>query len=140
MKRANLNEDEVTRIIIMSTMTMQDTGALADLIAQRSASGGLDLGCHYYICGDGEVLRPVSCEQRGDFIPRYGRTSIVIVLEGGLDEEGKPTKYYSTDQLVALQTIVRHMGSLYPMAQPTFYRELFRGINPVIEHEDYLNA
>ena len=138
MNRADLKTDEVTRIVIVGTMTSPQEDALGELIEEAGGDSYHSVGCHFYLKADGMVLVPVPSNKRGNYLPRYGSTTIVILIEGGRDKEDKidPTTYYPC-QMGALKNIVKTMKKLYPNAEPCFYRDLYIGVNPGFNHEDY---
>ena len=137
MKSAKLEPEEVTRIIIVATMTPNHSNGLAETLSKRHRAGYADIGCHYFIAANGQPCNGVPDTDRGTYVSRYARTSIVILLNGGANKSGQPVNNFGLKQLVTLRRLVGKMTALYPNAKPTMYRELFRGVNPVIEHEDY---
>ena len=140
MNRAMLNPEEVTRIIVSSTMTMPSEDALNDLVIEKCCHTPEKLGCHFYIPRDGEMLTPVDSIERGNWFHRYGQCSIFIVIEGGLDNDAQIANNYMAGQLQTLKAVVSNMQRLYPNAIPTMHHELFLGVNPVLNEEDYSNA
>lgn len=137
MKRAQLRPEEVSRIIIVATMTPPSEEGLADWIAARSLGGYRDVGFHYYIDSLGGIVAGVSDSERGGIVPRYARSAVVVLLQGGADKRGEPFNNFDLGQMQSLRLLVNDIQKKYPKAQPTLYRELFRGVNPVFAHEDY---
>ena len=138
MRRAKLHPDEVTRIVLMASMTPVDMEVTPDTeLAARKSDGLLDVGWHYLITRDGHCHVGVPSDERGNRLPRYARTSIVIKVVGGWSDEHMATKNFTHNQMWAVGQLVRNLRKKYPLAQPTLYRELFKGVNPVFGHEDY---
>ena len=135
MNRAMLNPEEVTRIIVSSTMTMPSEDALNDLVIEKCCHTPEKLGCHYVLLRNGDVLTPVSDDERGNWFSRYGETSIVIVIEGGMNDEGQISSNYYVGQLNALRSITKNLKKKYTTAVVTPHHELFLGVNPVIDKE-----
>ena len=135
MKRAKLIEEEVTRIIVQSTMTMPEEDALDELVTHHACHTADKLGCHFYIPRDGEILTPVQPYERGNWEARYGSTSIFVVIEGGMSDDGEIANNYMAGQLCWLKSIVKNLKKMYPKAELTLYHELFKGINPVLTKE-----
>lgn len=137
MKRASLKAEEVTRIIITATMARPVPNALEDIIIERSGAGYPDVGFHYFIETDGSIVPGVPTSERGSYVPRYSRSSVVILLEGGKPPKRHPPFHFSLAQCQSIRVLIEKLQSMYPEAVPTLYRELFRGTNPPLEHEDY---
>lgn len=135
MKRAKLKTEEVTRIIVSATMTMDEEEALEALVIEHCCHTPEKLGCHYYIQKDGDVLTPVSHEERGNWFARYGSTAIFIVVEGGLDDDGQVSNNFMAGQLCWIKGTVKTLKKIYPNAELTLHRELFLGVNPVLTKE-----
>lgn len=137
MNRAKLKTEEVTRIIIVATMTPPSKEITVEsLLKQRRDQGFVDVGWHYFI-GTDRLEAGVPLDERGSYVSRYSKTSVVVLLSGGKNEDGEPAPSFTTEQLQSLDVVVRGVQMMYPNAAPTMYRELFRGVNPVIDHEDY---
>ena len=132
MKRAKLIPEEVTRLIISSTMTMPDEDVPELLTIEHAVNSVDQLGCHYLIMRNGDVVNPVSDDERGNWFSRYGSTSIVIVIEGGLNEEAQIASNYYAGQLNALRAITKSLSKKYTNAKVTMHHELFLGVNPVL--------
>jgi len=137
MKSAKLEPEEVTRIIIQATMTVPSDTGLVDVLSKRVRAGFTDLGCHFFIANNGNIHSSVPVTHRGTSVQRYSKSSTHILINGGSDRRGRPENNYSEEQLHTLRWAVNLLTNLYPHAKPTMYRELFRGVNPVIDHEDY---
>lgn len=138
MKRAKLDPEAVTRIVIMASMTPPSVEVTPDTeLEARRADGLLDVGWHYLIDRNGQAHCGVPDDERGNLLPRYARTSIVIKLVGGVDEAGNPTKNFTPPQLKELRYLMTDMLHAFGYAKPALYRDLFKGVNPVINHEDY---
>jgi len=132
MKRAKLIPEEVTRIVVSSTMTMPDEDVADQLTIEHAVKSVEQLGCHYLIMRDGEVFTPVADDERGNWFSRYGSTSVVIVIEGGLNEEAQIASNYYAGQLNALKDITEKLSKKYSNAKVTMHHELFLGVNPVL--------
>lgn len=123
MRRAKLKAHDVTRVIITSTMTHRNRKVrVDDLMAQRRSDGFFDLGWHYYVDRNARVHFGVPATERGSYFERYGRNSIVILVEG-LDE-------YEPEQFAAIRRLIAATRREFPNAEPTLHKQLFRGVNP----------
>jgi len=128
MKRAKLNTEEVLYIVVGSTMTAPDE-TFTDIE-----------GMHFYIDRDGVVSTPVAEDERGNYLPRYAHTSIVIIVEGGITVDGVPrASAYHKNQLLSVKGISESMLRLYPEANVTLWRDHMLGINPVFDLNDLSN-
>ena len=136
MIRAKLVEEEVNRIIVSATMTMPDEDALKDLMIEKVEHSPEGLGCHFILLRDGEIITPVADDERSNWFNRYGRSAIIIVIEGGLDDQAQIANNYYPAQVNALKGIVKAMKKKYTNAQLTLHHELFLGVNPVITKEE----
>lgn len=124
MKRAKLIPEEVLHIVVGSTMTDPD----------EVFESPEEQGMHFYIPKDGAVIDPVPDDLRGNYLPRYGSNSIVIIIEGGYDEDGHATvESYNRGQLLTVKAIAANMLKKYPKAEIRMWHELRMGINPVID-------
>lgn len=138
MKRNKLITEEVTSIIVSSTMTMPDEDALKELLIEHCESFVKDLGCHYILMKNGDIHKPVADDERGNWFARFSPMSVVVVIEGGLDSKGNLDKNYSSNQLKSLKEIVIDLQNKYPAAELKLHGDLFFGANPVITKEDIL--
>lgn len=125
MKRAKLITDEVDLIVVGSTMTAPDEDPYTTD------------GMHFFIDRRGVVTTPVPDDERGSYLPRYSRRSILIVLEGGYTDDGIPSAgSYWRNQLLSVEAICRNMLKKYPNSKLTMWHELKKGINPIITPDD----
>lgn len=139
MNRAKLIPEEVKYIILVSTMTTPEEAVTVESeLAARKLEGFLDVGWHFLIGVNGRAAIGVPVDERGSMVARYSRDSIVVKVVGGRNLQGEPTNTLTASQAWTLAMLNRRLiASHYPEAQPTLYRELFKGVNPCFTHEDY---
>ena len=127
MKRAKLDPNEVEYIVLGSTMTAPD-----EEFTEKD-------GMHFYIDKDGIVSTPVEDDERGNFLPRYAQNSIVVIIEGGYTDDGVPSvRSYHRNQILSVRGITETMLRKYPNAALIMWRELKKGINPVLSTKDIM--
>lgn len=140
MKRAKLVTDQVTNILITATMTHPDAVVTHESLLQaRRAEGYFDEGYHYHVGLAGESHSGVPYEERGSMFGRYAHNTIVIQVAGGILANGSVAGSTLTKpQAKKLKALVEAMQRVYPNALPIMHRDLFKGMNPCFDTEDYL--
>lgn len=137
MNRAKLRRDDVTHIIITSTMTpvsQRTTPSL--LLGDRKAEGYLDVGWHYFVDMDSVLHRGVPLSEAGSYFDRYARSAVTVLIEGGVREDGLYTNNYRPQQLNTLREVIDLITETYPHANISLHRDLFKGVNPSISIEE----
>lgn len=126
MRRAKLKAHDVTRVIITATMS-EKPETVESLMKARRSAGFFDVGWHYFIDRNARVHYGVPGDERHSYFERYGRTSVVILMDGNGD--------YSEEQFLAMNRLIQSVRTEFPKADPTLHHELFWGTNPAFDKE-----
>lgn len=137
MKRATMKPEEVKYIIIGSTMTKHDESGLVKELLEAEEHHPSQLGMHFYVDKDASVIEPVCITKRGNRLARYEQNSIIIIVEGGMDDDGGYSAVtYTPAQMRTLRAILQSCKDRYPDAVTKLWWELRKGVNPVFTLDD----
>ena len=80
------------------------------------ARGFADIGYHFYIRRDGEIVPCRPLHQIGAHARGWNDRSIGICYEGGLEEDGTPADTRTYEQKISLIHLLRELREAYPTA------------------------
>lgn len=107
----------IDRIIVHCSATLPDPSIdVRDIRRMHLDRGWRDIGYHWIITADGHIQKGRDLDRDGDVMEEvgahalgYNATSLGICLIGGVNEQGRSTPNYSSDQLKALRMLLGHI-------------------------------
>lgn len=117
------------------------TVTVEDIREWHKARGFKDVGYHFLIDEQGNVLKGRDTSLAGAHAEGYNLTSIGVCYFGGLDKNGKPTDTRTWDQITAMRTLDQVLRIIYPEIKKSVgHRDLSVDLNGdgVISKNEYM--
>lgn len=131
----------IRRIAIHCTATREGQDVDAATIKRwHLKQGWKDIGYHFVIGLDGMIERGRAEEIPGSHVAGFNTGSIGVVYVGGLDAQGKAKDTRTTEQRVAMASLIRELLAKYPGARVLGHRDHSPDLDGdgVIERHEWL--
>jgi len=119
----NFREIDLLVIHCSGTRRYQDY-PVEQLRMDHRKRGFTDIGYHFYVRRDGEVIPCRPLHRIGAHARGSNDRSIGICYEGGLEENGSPCDTRTYEQKIALIGLLRQLKAAYPGAKIRGHNEL----------------
>jgi len=129
-------------VVHVSAIRPSQTSSAADIDRWHKARGWSGIGYHYVIRRNGTLEKGRDLDQIGAHVSGYNSTSIGVCLEGGLDDNGKPSDTRTPEQVSTLWNLLESLTSEYPGSVICGHRDLSpdRDGDGIIEAHEHLKA
>lgn len=115
----------IDEIIIHCSATRADHHVTAMAIREwHKARGWDDIGYHFVIERDGELVEGRDLETVGAHAKGHNRHSIGVCMVGGIAEDGKPESNFSREQWRELDRLISGLRWAFPNAIIRGHRDL----------------
>ena len=110
------------------TATKEGRVTTIDEVRQwHKARGWRDIGYHYLIYLNGQVVKGRPEQEVGAHAQGYNRQSIGVCYVGGLDSQGKPKDTRTDAQKASLVGLLKELRKRYPDAKIVGHHDLNKG-------------
>ncbi len=101
---------KINHIVLHCSATREDKPYTVEALRQDHKNRGFhDIGYHYFVTRQGEVIATRPLAQPGAHVQGMNAHSIGICYEGGLDSEGRPKDTRTPEQRTALRLLVARL-------------------------------
>ena len=130
---------KINEIIVHCTCTFSDQKVTIEILRQWHKKRGFkDVGYHYLIDLDGNVLTGRPVEQVGAHCKDHNAHSIGVAYAGGLGDDAKPANTLSEKQKVALVQLLRELKERYPEASIHGHSEFANKACPCFDVQQFV--
>ena len=134
---------QINKLIVHCSATREGQDVSVDTIRKWHVEGRgwSDIGYHFYIDINGNILKGRDIARMGAHTKGYNRNSIGLCYCGGVEEDGKTPKDTRTEkQKESLLAVLRTLKAMYPDATIHSHRDYAKKACPSFDAtEEYKN-
>lgn len=121
---------KITEAVVHCSATRESQDyTYEDLRRGHLSRGFNDVGYHYYIRRDGEVISCRPIEKKGAHVKGYNKNTIGICYEGGLDDNGKPKDTRTESQKRELIFLLKGLKIIFNLETIKGHRDYSKDLN-----------
>lgn len=130
---------KINEIIVHCTCTFSDQKVTIEILRQWHKKRGFkDVGYHYLIDIEGNILTGRPVEQVGAHCTDHNAHSIGVAYAGGLGDDAKPANTLSEKQKAALVQLLRELKERYPDASIHGHSEFANKACPCFDVQQFV--
>lgn len=130
---------KITEIIVHCTCTFANQKVTIEILRKWHKQRGFkDVGYHYLIDIEGNILTGRPVEQVGAHCTDHNAHSIGVAYAGGLGDDAKPANTLSEKQKVALVQLLRELKERYPDASIHGHSEFANKACPCFDVQQFV--
>lgn len=130
---------KINEIIVHCTATFAEQKVTIEILRKWHKQRGFkDVGYHYLIDIEGNILTGRPVEQVGAHCKDHNAHSIGVAYTGGLGDDAKPANTLSEKQKVALVQLLRELKERYPEASIHGHSEFANKACPCFDVQQFV--
>lgn len=130
---------KINEIIVHCTATFAEQKVTIEILRKWHKQRGFkDVGYHYLIDIEGNILTGRPVEQVGAHCTDHNAHSIGVAYAGGLGDDAKPANTLSEKQKVALVQLLRELKEHYPEASIHGHSEFANKACPCFDVQQFV--